>query len=220
MEPSTSAQDRLRFAVHLAQVDLDHLRPGDLLTLRGELENFFFDRSGSTPVLLPTAGMGADGMGGIDFGALQSDVRLLLNGLVDSRVDTAYRLNTIPVAFNLAPLRSASGVNASLVAQGAVRDTFLLMLWHLMATESSDAIQRCAAPDCTNLFYRVRKQQFCGPRCTNRAYMRQYRADPKVRAKEADANHDRYGRRLKQNGVAGQPKRQPRTKRNAKERSR
>jgi endogenous inhibitor of DNA gyrase (YacG/DUF329 family) len=59
-------------------------------------------------------------------------------------------------------------------------------------------VRRC--PECQTVFYRVRKQQYCSRRCTNRANMRQWRQTEKGKTRESDLNHRRYQSRVKRTG--------------------
>ena len=109
------------------------------------------------------------------FKQLQADATYVLKRLVDGRdwksSKSGTKLIQICTGRVLVPVPAMKG-RAFLHVTGALRDVFLEVLFHLLGSEESDRILRC--PECSSLFYRVRRQKFCRPSCANRAFWRTY----------------------------------------------
>ncbi len=231
----TKFQEQLEFAVRLAQTKLSDLRPGDMLNLREDLDSFF-TRKGEDmrgpigEVLQPIGEPQAEQYSVADFEALQKEVNAILNGLVTSRDSPSPRpvagmavspgIVGVPRHEIKASLIAASfhGINnrAILMANGSVRDMFLLRLFLLLGQEPFDRILRCKAPDCDRIFYRRRKQEFCSTKCTNRAYMKTYRKEveenPVAAAAATEKEHARYKKRARKLNPKKKVARRPRPK--------
>ena len=91
------------------------------------------------------------------------------------------RTSTLPECtlhgpLNVGVMQLPNGTRYLFVPSGSVHDVFWYQLLGVPSGQSLEPIRRCAAPDCGQLFYRVRRKQYCSTRCRNRAYMRTYRA--------------------------------------------
>jgi uncharacterized C2H2 Zn-finger protein len=223
---ATAAQLRerwLRFAVGFATMKLDQLREGDWLNLREDLTRFATLRGRPKEEADEDAqvfGVAAWPLPGhtitVTFNhdtirALQEDVHHFLHYSLEIQAydDALQRGEDIkPPARTLPEIRVIPWLDwpkgptqdAALFVHGDLRDLFLLRLVFLLQRDASH-IRRC--PECGSIFYRVRKQEYCTRRCTNRANMRAWRQGPNGKAQESDANHRRYRARVKR---AGSPK--------------
>lgn len=184
-----TAEDRLRFAVGFAQLDLDHVRPGDWLNLREDLGAFLSPGVGGTLhevggiIATPLKPPLPKEMPEADFKALQAEVRVLLGGIADHQASARKTqgpiggaLSTFPVdvRYTILPLARLDPPRAILSAHGATRDVTLLVLIHILAQSDLSPIRRC--PEDGRLFYRVRRQEYCSRACVNRANKRTWRA--------------------------------------------
>jgi hypothetical protein len=182
-----TAQDRLKFAVEFARMDLGELRPGDWLNLKDGLTEFLGLGKGGMNlqamagyVCLPLSA--PNEMSEKDFDSLQARVRSLFNGIVLEKIppvagqhEGGHKGIVTPIDPNWKYLPiTLSGLGNVLVIQGACQGVFMGSLMHLVGKESTDKIRKCSRPDCSNIFYRVRKQKFCSQRCYIRHYMRTY----------------------------------------------
>jgi hypothetical protein len=197
-----TAKNRLQFAVQFATLDLDRLREGDWLNLRDDFRDFL---AGHRPEGAPLS---------IDYSeevvrALQRDVRTLLRQLAGQSTD----LNApLEVRFKLDVFwmrENNQDRKSLLVVNGSFRDRVLWTLSHLIGDAPTDAIRAC--PECGTLFYRVRKQQYCSPRCVKRVAMRQWRKTEAGKAYERHRSRERYvtqtkGRTLPQVKVGRRPR--------------
>lgn len=196
-------QDRLNFVVDLAQKNLEGLRPGDLLNLRDDFVSFFAKKGEDMrgpigEIVLPFTKPLPQDFTVEDFESLQKDVYPILNEIVAGR-DTG--MPAAPVrkleSITLTALSFRMNGRSVLTAHGSTRDMFLLRLYLLLSREPVDRLLRCKAPDCDVIFYRKRKQEFCSTKCTNRAYMKEYRKDANFAANAAEESHKRYASRVK-----------------------
>src|SRR5215471_13514449 len=198
------SSERLEWAVKFSQMDLDPLRPGDLLNLRDDLRNFVHPIIGER-----LKGSHAFSLAAIeqpltseytpnDFKALQRDVYNYLN---------EFDVTLKPQAGHNLKLRVFSG--PLFYATGAVLDLFIFRLAMLMS-ESPGRVGRCVAPDCSRIFYRKRKQKYCSPRCQGRHFMQTKRVQPENIKKESERSRQRYKMRLEKSlGRPTRVKRRP-----------
>ena len=177
--------ERLQFVIRFAQMDLDTLRPGDWLNLRDDLGSFLTGSlygheyyAGDTPIGGDVEVCPMDPPYPLEypedaFRELQQETRYILRTMVvDSRaghsvwdpISLQARLAT-PSLDGLIP---ATGQHL-LIAEGATRDMFLLLLFVLLARGSTARILHC--PDCSTIFYRVGKQLYCSRTCSNQTNM-------------------------------------------------
>jgi hypothetical protein len=91
-----------------------------------------------------------------------------------------------------------------LCVEGDTRGTFLTTLLFLLAQQPTNRVSKC--PECSKIFLRVRKQQFCGRTCVNRANKRAWRQTPKGRAAVSRASRAQYERKVKQKTGMKHPK--------------
>ncbi len=213
-----SAKERLQIIINFARMDLDRLRPGDWLNLREDLQAFVTgvrsDGAGGTTI--PTGDTGGFVVMGIDgeppsamtiatFQALQAEIRSLLADVCP-----------LPSAEPRVPVHLvAPWVQLTIVAigpgyfmgRGTPRDCTLFVLGHLLQKLPKNSVRHC--PECTLPFVRIRKQQYCTRRCTNRENMRAWRQSGKGKVRESALNHSRYQARLKRTGSKARAGRRP-----------
>lgn len=213
-----SAKDRLKFAVRFANLDLTSQRAGDWLNLKDDLENFFgFGSAGKEIKLVELGGVLATPLEPPfpqeyterDFADLQKDVRIIFQPVArrpikwpqtaGERVSTETQQSSafehVTVKVGLFPFRLYDSDDCLLMARGSTRDTFLFTLAAILTSKPVGQIKNC--PECSSLFFRVRKQVHCSEKCTNRAYMRGYRNDGEIKKNEAEKAHDRYKRKMR-----------------------
>ena len=175
-----TAIDRIKFAIRLAKVDLQTLRPGDWLNLRDDLAQFSISKGGSSlkdlggiravPLKEPLPGDYTEN----DFLKLQKDMKNLLAGV--SRISTEKgamgamtRLG--PVDLNLSDPFGYGEVFVS--AQGSTRDMFLLQLLFLLRQEGVENLMTC--PECGEVFFREdKRQKYCKRGCSNLASVKRF----------------------------------------------
>jgi hypothetical protein len=199
-------QQRLEFAVKFAQTDFSTMREGDWLNLREDVADFISPQKRGIPppgpyrgVLIPRREPLLNSK--TEAEALQTDVYGILSEVVsvreaESRSSASPRLGW-PINVRLAVMPSlppAPPRSVTLYVVGSPRDVFLERLFSLLRQEPSNRILRCKALDCDQIFYRVRKQRYCSPRCQSRDFMRQFRKSNGE--KESERNHKRYKARV------------------------
>ena len=211
-----SAEDRLKFAVRFANLDLTSQRPGDWLNLKDDLCNFFgYGSAGREIKLGELGGVQAvpleppfpQGYTERDFAELQKDVRLIFEPLAQGTIkwpktargrvstETQQRGGFKPVwiKVGLHPVRLYDSDECFLTTRGSTRDSFLFTLAAILTSKPVGQIKNCL--ECSSLFFRIRKQRYCSEKCTNRAYMRGYRNNGEIKKKEAEKALDRYERK-------------------------
>jgi len=208
-----TAAERVQFALQFAQMDLNTLSPGRALTLREDLEDFLGCRPGkqysidpgdvrAAPLSMLTPPLPQE-YPEDTLRQLQQETRAIFAHLVDSRntwvKDISQPWVNIPGQYYLASFPTYGKKSSNhLMMKGTIRDVFLMMLLALLNQEPTDRILRC--PECKTLFYRIRKQQYCSRPCVNRANVRNWRQDEKVRQDEAERAHTRYEKKKKAEG--------------------
>ena len=178
--------ERLRFAVELANTDLERFRAGDWLNCREELGEFLLAKAGAAASFQDLGGILAQPIEPPfphdfpeeAFRVLQTDVRDVLRATalgvraVNQRGASLRALKTKAVpTLKLAvlPLPTHGQISAS----GSVRDTFLLILFFLLA-QRPRIIRECPEPNCRTLFVKQGKQKYCARLCASRASVRDY----------------------------------------------
>jgi len=194
-------RDRIDFAVKFAQADLANLREGDWLNLREDILAFVTNPSARGVVMMPTE----NDLSREDFKSWQKDVYAIFAGLaahrgIGDRGTRAEQVKTQVKTFSIPtfPVNTKMGVspfgNSALVMfSGPVRDLFLYRL-SLLLDQDPSRIFRCKSPDCDRIFFRIRKQKYCSPRCQTREFMRTWRKDNE--GNESELNHKRYKNRV------------------------
>jgi hypothetical protein len=211
--PTITTTWRLQFAIRFAQMDLETLRPGDWLNLRDDLAVFLgyalgiyereqkgeldtSDLQGTLPQAFTEA----------DFRSLQADVKQVLQSLVH-RGMVNLEPKEISAAYSL--FNSPNGSFRVLRARGTTHDMFLLRLFFLLNQQPLDCIRRC--PECSTIFYRIKKQQYCSRACTNKANVRNWRQSEEVKEKEREKARERYvAKRTTRTGKPLKVQRKPR----------
>jgi hypothetical protein len=171
-------EERLRFAVAFAGMDLDRLRPGDRLNLLDDLWDFL------TIDMVIVDGSPPQKLRASELCDLQCEVRRVLTEMVAKREPSGNHWplsNFIPlvdlehVPLGITPLDSLDMPGRNLLrAKLPMRDAFFWTLGILLCLEPTQRILQC--PECGTIFYRVRNQQYCGRTCVNRANKRTWRA--------------------------------------------
>jgi hypothetical protein len=171
-----TAEDRLRFAVAFAGLDLGRLRAGDLLNLKDDLQGFLALEPVSVAGVLPYE------YSTEQLRTLQQEVQQLLRDLVQQRQATGHwplAHHTTPcrldVEYHVTPLDGVGMKGRNLIrVRGPIRDVFLFVLIHLLWQEPTWRVAEC--PSCHTIFYRDRaNQDYCTRRCVNRVNKRTWR---------------------------------------------
>jgi hypothetical protein len=155
-----------------------------------------------------------------DVATLQEEVRALFDYIIESRAfqagDPRYKEPLeagrkkdggltftpglelpeykLPVGYSPLPILNEFHV---LWATGNAHDLFLLVLLHIIAQEPTSKILRC--PECSTIFVRIRRQQYCSRRCTKRAVMRNWRKTPTGKAAQARSSRLQYAKKMQKN---------------------
>lgn len=190
-------EDRARWVIQFAQMDLDTLRPGDWVNLREDIHQF----AHLVPGHYQLAGKlrsATDPHTGASFlhrvspaiaygihGILDGDTAVLTDDdirAIQPRVLAWLRALTTPpeprVArpFNFVPFqgRVDMGFEGIPFVAATAHDLFW---WHLLVLILSEQpgrhILRC--PECDTIFYRVQKQAYCSRTCSNRVMQKRFR---------------------------------------------
>ena len=115
-------------------------------------------------------------------------------------------LEPIEIQAGYSLFNSSNGSFRVLRATGTTRDIFLLRLLFLLSQQPLDCIRRC--PECSTIFFRIKKQQYCSRACTNKANVRTWRQREEVKEKEREKAHQRYVRETAEK-TKGKVKRRP-----------
>ena len=196
-----SDADRLRFAVRFATESLRTQRA--LSRVRRELADFLgVTRQGTEP---PGGfGIRVVALGGSnpcqeipknEVLQLQREARWFLQGAVESHGGEP--VSSRPVSLRHVSVDVVGDQTGRRIPRvgGAVRTVFFLALILLLAGGQGRSVLRC--PECGTIFYRVRRQKYCNPTCTDRAGWRRYPEEKKIaaRQKEYDKHTWRLGAR-------------------------
>jgi hypothetical protein len=211
--------ERLQFAIHFAQTDLDTLRAGDWLNLREDSMAFLGIevQGGGIGIQIPRDSRGIIAMPlnsplpteftVEDFKVLQAHTRRILDEWVGPAQGEQGMLSphAIPALYTVTRIRRADASWVSyLQVQGDTRELFLLVLFHLLHQASTHYVRRC--PECGTIFYRVGKQQYCSRPCVNRANVRNWRQRDEVKQVEAERARTRYDEKMKPRKVKRKPR--------------
>ena len=174
---------RVKWTINFFLSDLRHLRPGDILNLRGELQRFLnYDNKSFTP----------SDVGGFvatirkapyphEFAAedFQSLRRQLDFFLADRLVSTSYGRNEqvtrgewrcqVKVEINDWMLPMVTGTTV---------DTFLYRLYHDLETVGVDRLRTC--DHCKRIYFKFGRKNYCSRQCANREnYLRRLEREGK-----------------------------------------
>jgi hypothetical protein len=200
-KPVITGSERLQLAIAFSRMNLDRLRPGDWLNLQYDLKTFLgcnperqyrFPSAGGI-IATPLAHPLPDEFSEDDFRSLQTHARSMLQ-------DATQEILPIGPGIEMRGgymswLRASEGKWGHIIAQGPTHDMFLLTLMFLLNQEPSGRLKRC--PECKAVFYRIKKQRYCSPTCTNKTTMSRWRAKQKQKGAEAQEasrqkRHERY----------------------------
>jgi hypothetical protein len=187
-----TAEGQLSWITKFASVDLRRLTSGDSQQVRRALAEFVAGPEQSidgSMAVRPTehpVDVSAESLA-----ALQAEIRVLLVQLVDAReqggVAPTIQLTAAPrlALLSVGELLGMPDRTGLLVTELPLRDAVLWMLVELLSRMSTRRLQRCPETRCgRRVFFRVRRQKFCSPRCMTRATKRTYRKTNKGYLKE------------------------------------
>jgi hypothetical protein len=137
----------------------------------------------------------------ISVDVLLVELRSLLSGVISSARDAgavvAAHGGNATVSSELAQITVDVGLTSAaedpgrhmLMIRGGARDVFLAVILQLLAQGSTAKIREC--PECKAIFYRIRRQTHCSPKCYDAWYWRQYPAAKKRSARKTQ--YDKHG---------------------------
>jgi hypothetical protein len=162
-----NTQERIKFVVAFAGMNLAHHRAGDWLNLRDDFNRFLgFSEEGEEaprgPVLVAVPAADVANIEEKEFAVLQTDLSKLLSGFASRTGSSSVQVN---VRYNVTRFGGA-GIVVSTV-RGAFRDCILALTHHILSVTPNASVELC--PDCGRIFYREGKWKYCGRTCTNRA---------------------------------------------------
>jgi hypothetical protein len=192
-------EDRLRWVIRFAQMDLDTLRPGDWVNLRDDIHLFaYLSPNGGCYELPGKFRIVQDPQSGEqsirrESPAITYGIRSMLDGDTAVLTDEDIRAIQPQVLAWLRALtatpdtrewqsrdfvpfhgRVAMDIGGTPVVIGTACELFW---WHLLtlllAEQPGHHILRC--PECDTIFYRVQKQAYCSRTCGNRVTQRRWR---------------------------------------------
>jgi hypothetical protein len=227
LRTTATPEDRLRFLVGFAGMDLGAARPGDWSNLRDDLAVVLGgkDRFGVKGV---AQGQNLSDLGGIipfvvtpptarDYPedalrALQGEVRAMLGTIADRQVGVPR-----PGQGSVIDGRGTPGCGISDQIPIAVKKWLVVaepragavvgisgsvrdvLLEMLFLMLSQQPLSPIArCPECHSLFYRVRRQKYCSRQCANRVNQRIYIGKKGHRARKRTADRARRQRRVRQ----------------------
>jgi hypothetical protein len=167
-----TAADRLRFAVAFAEENLGHYRDSDWRKLRSDLAAFLdgVDEKralGSVAIRALEPPLPLD-YSPADLRALQLEVKELLRGIAPTKEEDDAGGRMITIKQDWMPMLVRK--HLVIMASAPVRDSFLFLVVLLLGLHGLDNVRRC--PECSKLFWRVRRQLYCTRTCVNRVNMR------------------------------------------------
>lgn len=119
-----------------------------------------------------------------------------------------------PIEFTMVTIHRDLASMLSLRA--SLKTCVLMKLLFLFSAEPTSEIKQCKSQKCNNVFYRVRRQEFCSKACSNRDHMARTRAVTTAdKSAESDNNHKNYKKRIQKKlgkGVAAKVQRRDKTK--------
>jgi predicted RNA-binding Zn ribbon-like protein len=198
----TPTERRVRFLLRYL-----YAAENELESLRAELKAYLSgERGRSTPVkafgpIQATVDRepDVDELSMAQLLSLQRELREFVNQAFLSTTTTAAQRATVgleQINLTLFPLTHVGRRRGFLpLAYGSARDMLLLSTFFLLTMEATEPIRQCPDPQCGVLFYRHRKQVYCGQRCMGRAVKRRWRNSAKGRKAEAGRKRRRYDRR-------------------------
>ncbi|HEV8713299.1 MAG TPA: hypothetical protein VGX03_10775 [Candidatus Binatia bacterium] len=189
-------EQRLRWLLDVAQRDLSALSPGQGVDLQDELWAFSFPGPPQLSAPLP---IGSHTGPPFQFtkeyvGNLQKEVlegmRKLLQG-EDWWIQ--YSSPALPPDHLIYVLRRDTRGRLSGFYQGNYRSCFLMLAVDLLKL-AGDRLRECQ--ECQKLFLAVKRQAYCGPKCSQKARTRRYQATHKETLSER--RHTVYERKVRQ----------------------
>jgi hypothetical protein len=180
--------EALQFAIDFAQRDLEHASDGKLKAVEQGVRRLLTRPERSS-------GQGSTNVPPLDRAALahlQAAAHGWLSALVDTglvegvTVTVTAAMRDIPrpgprstkrtVLLGSTPTVMAVENKAVLVIVGGpLRDRLLYQILRLLEQLGAEKLQKCPAPECGRLFFKVTRKEFCSTRCQSRVYMRGYR---------------------------------------------
>ena len=209
-----TAVDRIKFAIRLANANLDMLRPGDWINLKDDLCDYLAYGEGRGYTLRDMGGIGANVIPGTplpteygerEFRSLQAELRGILGGATGTESSPIIRFPNM--GLSLMPLRFLGLDHSFISGLGSTRDTFLIVLFLLLAKQGVGNIAKC--PQCGETFWRgILRQKYCSRRCASSASVRAFYARGKGAAEKRKAKAETPRRKPKKQtegkGVQGE----------------
>jgi hypothetical protein len=106
---------------------------------------------------------------------LQGRLRTFLRGVVgltDAEEGLVPEVTIGRLTFGVTPVRRSSVV---VTVDGAAGDVVLFQLVQLLQATGAGRLRRCAAADCSKVFAKTGRREFCSAVCQSRIYMRALR---------------------------------------------
>jgi len=123
-----------------------------------------------------------------DLHRLQGAASALLNGWADFNDAVSDKSGkSVPkdvTEFGLTNARFLLLPGCIVVTTKDVEGAFALKLAMVLASPGASRVRRC--PECRSFYVRVRRQEYCGRRCVNRANMRAWRKTERARKRTRD----------------------------------
>lgn len=170
-------EDRIRFVVSFANMDLTKLRRGDLLNLSEDLVEFLKVQPSEKLFQLglyvgkPWKPPLPEDFSESDFQMLQLRVRDILPGPEIDHVEGSKRLRGDVEYYLTVDSRHGNYLELT----GHVKDVFLLILIFLLV-QFPLSVAGCRRRRCRNFFYRATKRQvYCSRRCANLASVKRWK---------------------------------------------
>jgi hypothetical protein len=159
------------------------LTPGDVQRINNELTQFLISGAGAL-----------DSIGFEGPVLSQSTIENLRNKLLYGLQFVAGFSPKVKgfAGWEVSDARALEGIQR-VVRKGAMglrgpRDAMILLLAsELIASPAGEKIAACAAPDCTNVFYKQRRNLYCSRACAQRTRTQRYKTNPERKGKNAKA---------------------------------
>lgn len=183
-------EDRVRFVLRLAGTDVPALRERALRGLWRHARAFFGLPSSSGIKVIGSRS--AQARYTSDENERRRKQLLKMQGDAAGVLEQVRTGRPVSVPMSDVTMIGHPGDPHSVAFRGSVAATFRAALAFLLFNEPGGHVRAC--PECTALFYRVRRQEYCSARCTDRAVWRNYSPERKRRARRKQ--YAKYGWKL------------------------
>ncbi len=180
-------EQRLKFLVQFAQMDLDVLRPGSWMNLRDDLQVFLQGEPQRGDLITQLKDTSMQEYPERAIKSLQGILKILVSQAADASEDRTGRLKKVfgiptylSVRADFHVIRHP-GDFVQLAISGKLSDVFLFKTLFLLSLAPIEPIKEC--PECGKIFFRQdKRQKFCRRRCANLAATKRF--DKRKRAKK------------------------------------